>query len=403
MNAPEITKLSPVVFMLVLAMIALMQLSTDLYTPSFPALQNQFSTNLSQVQLSLSLFLVGFSCAHFLYGPWSDKIGRKKPLLVGIGINVIGSLICIFSPSIVILIIGRFLQGLGIACCNSVGRSLARDLLRANELARVGATVGMVSVLFLALSPTLGGYLQTFFGWRASFIFLLLFGLVLMLVSWSLLPETNKNLNPLAMQLQTIKANSLQLLSNRIFLGYTFCACFSSAGIVAYLAIAPFVLQQKLGLSPIEFGWLAFIVAGGIFLSGLLNHLFVMKKGIQFMLLVGCFTMLVAGLFMLGCIFTKVLSVYTIMSSVGLYSVGAGLTFMNAFPGAFDPFLHIAGTTGALYAFMQDATAAFVSSMIAWLSITTVYTLGWSLTILSSLSLISYLMFIRKNEAIQEI
>lgn len=390
--------LSPTVFSLILAMIALMQLSTDLYTPSFPALQQQFATSLNHVQLSLSLFLFGFSGAHFLYGPWSDKVGRKRPLLVGIAVNVLGSLICIISPSITILIIGRFLQGLGIGCCNSVGRSLARDLLQANELARVGATIGMVSVLFLALSPTLGGYFQESWGWRASFIFLFFFGGGLLLLSGYLLPETNKKLNPLAMQLNTIRTNCVVLLSDRIFLGYTLCACFSSAGMISYLVISPFVLQQQFALSPVEFGWLAFVVAGGIFFSGILNHLFVLKRGIQCMLLFGCLIMSLAGLFLLLFIFTNTLSIATIMFSVGLYCIGGGLTFMNAFPGAFEPFPLIAGTVGALYAFMQDLSAAFVSTIIAWFGVTTINALGVSLTILAFLSLLSYWTFIRKNK-----
>jgi len=400
MDNQKTQPLTPTLLSLILAMIALMQLSVDLYTPSFPSIQNSFATSLSQVQLSLSLFMLGFSCSHPIFGPWSDKIGRKNPLLLGIALNALGSLICLMSPSITILIFGRFLQGFGIGSCNSVGRSLARDLLNANRLAQVGAQIGMVSVLFLALSPTLGGYLQNYFGWRSNFAFLLIIALFLLVAAWFFLPETNKNPDPNATQLESMRRNYKLLLSSHLFVGYTLCACFAGAGIVAYLVIAPFLIQHMFGLSPIEFGWLAFIMAGGIFFSGVLNHFFVMVKGIKYMVFAGCLVMLSAGLIMLTCVFLNAVSLYNFMFCIALFCVGGGLTFMNAFAGAFDPFPHIAGTTGALYGFMQDLTAALVSSFIAWLSLTEPLTLAWALTILALLSLASYWYLISLPHAV---
>lgn len=382
---------------LVLAMIALMQMSVDLYTPSFPAIQQDFQTTLSRVQLTLSLFLLGFSCSHPIFGPWSDKIGRKTPLLIGIGLNIVGSIICIFSPSILFLILGRFMQGFGIGSCNSVGRSLARDLLSASELAKLGAQIGMVSVLFLALSPTLGGYLQNYFGWRSNFIFLSIVGIALITACFFFLPETNQSKNPGATSLKVMKANYQILLKSPIFMGYTLCACFASAGIVTYLTIAPFLLQKIFGLTPIEFGKLAFIVAGGVFLSGVLNYFFVAQKGIRFMLALGSVIMFMSGVILLICIFLNVVSVVSFMFSVASFSIGGGLTFMNAFPGAFGPFPHIAGTTAALYGFMQDMTAAMVSYSIAMIGLTSPLMFTATLILLSSLAVLSFYLLIQSD------
>jgi len=389
-------RITPRLLILVLAMIALMQMSVDLYTPSFPAIQKSLNTNLSHVQFSLSLFMLGFSCSHPIFGPWSDKIGRKRPLLIGIGLNTLGSIICMCSPSISILIFGRFIQGLGIGSCNSVGRSLARDLLSANQLAKMGAQIGMVSVLFLALSPTVGGYLQNYLGWRSNFMFLSLVGAALGLALFFFLPETNKHLNPDATSLKTMKHNYSTLLRSHVFMGYTLSACFAGASIVVYLAIAPFLLQQVFGLTPIEYGWLAFVMAGGFFLSGMLNHFFVMNKGIKFMLFCGCITTLSAGLILLICSFFNIVTLPSLMFAIALFSIGSGLTFMNAFAGAFDPFPHMAGTTGALYGFMQDLMAAAATALIACLSLISQFSLALALTSLATFALASfYLLIIR--------
>lgn len=388
-------KLSPSILILILAVIALLQMSIDLYTPSFPAIASSLNCNISQVQLSLSLFMLGFSLAHPFYGPWSDKIGRKIPLLSGVGISTIAAILCLCSTSITMLIIGRFLQGFGIGCVNSVGRSLARDLLDTRGLAKVGGQIGMVSVLFLAISPTLGGYLQSYFGWRANFVLLSLMGIIMWLLLVVLLPETNKNLDATATSFKTMKKNYTILISNTTFLSYTLSACFAGAGVVAYLAIAPFLLQNTFGLSPIEYGWLAFVMAGGIFFSGLLNHLLVLKQGIEVMVYWGSSLMLCAGLLMLVFALLNLTSVTSLMVSVALYSVGAGLTFMNAFAGAFEPFPKIAGTAGALYGFMQDSTSTLISALIAIISISNQYSLAIILSILSTLAFLSFNLLIK--------
>lgn len=390
-------KLSPTILILILSMMALLQMSVDLYTPSFPAIVEGLNCQLNQVQLSLSLFMLGFSCAHPFYGPWSDKIGRKTPVLTGITICTISAIFCALSSNITVLIISRFIQGFGIGCINSVGRSIARDLLSAEKLAKVGALIGMVSVIFLALSPTLGGYIQTHFGWQANFWLIAGFGCILVLAICLLLPETCQNPNQQATELSVMKKNYLILLTSPVFVGYTLCASFAGAGIIAYLAIAPFLFQNILGLSPIEYGWLAFVLSGGIFISGILNQLFIDKVGIQKMVLFGAITMLWAGLFLLACALVKINSITILMLGVGLYSLGAGLTFVNAFAGAFTPFANIAGTTGALYAFLQDLIAAIVSAVIALININNAVSLALVLTALASFAYAAYIYLLKKT------
>lgn len=355
----------PLLVFLVLMLMVLMQTTMDLYVPSLPAITKIFNSNEASIQLTLSLFMLGLGISHIFYGPLSDKIGRKPPLIFGIGLSILGSLCCFLAPSVWVLILGRFLQGFGIGCCSSVGRSLVRDLFTDKALAKIGSYVGIVSIFIMVASPMLGGYIQEHFGWRANFLFLLFFGLVIWLAALRILPETNKHLNPDAIKMTVMRVNYSTLLRSRIFLGYTLCACFACAGIVAYLTIAPFLFQDVLGLSPIEFGQLTVFIAGAICLSGIINSQLVMRKGISYMVFVGVVCMIIGGLSMLCLALWGMKHLLAIMIPVAFFSMGAGFTFINAFAGAFHPFPHIAGTVGALYASMQDLSAALTSGIIA--------------------------------------
>ncbi|KTD62315.1 multidrug effflux MFS transporter [Legionella shakespearei] len=356
---------SPLLIFVILMLMALMQMTTDQYVPSLPAITQFFHSNESTLQLTLSFFMLGLSLSHIFYGPLSDRIGRKPPLMLGVGLSIIGSLCCYIAPSVNWLILGRFLQGFGIGCCNSVGRSLVRDLFSDRMLAKIGSYVGVVSIFIMAASPTLGGYIQEQAGWRANFLFLIVFGVLIWLMTLLVLPETNKHLNPDATKFKVMGSNYAVLLRSKVFLGYTLCACFACAGLVAYLTIAPFLFQNVLGLSPLEFGQLTFFIAGAICLSGIVNSQLVMHKGISFMVLTGVLLMISGGLLLFLLPFLGMSQVLAIMIPVSLFSMGAGFTFINAFAGAFHPFPHMAGTAGALYASMQDLSAALTSGVIA--------------------------------------
>ncbi len=357
--------LQPLLVSVVLMLMVLMQMTTDQYVPSLPAITKVFNTNEASIQLTLSLFMLGLSISHVFYGPLSDKIGRKPPLMFGVGLSILGSLCCYLAPTVFVLIIGRFIQGFGIGCCGSVGRSLVRDLFTDRVLSKIGSYVGIVSVFIMVASPVLGGYIQEHFGWRSNFLCLFVFGIVIWLFALLTLPETNKNLNPEATKIRVMRDNYFTLLRSKVFLGYALCACFACAGLLAYLAIAPFLFQDALGLSPIEFGQLTIFIAGAICVSGIINSQMVMGKGVSHMVFIGIIFMIIGGLAMLFLAFLGMKNVLSIMIPVSLFSMGVGFTFINAFAGAFHPFPHMAGTVGALYACMQDLSAALSTGIVA--------------------------------------
>ncbi|WP_416209919.1 multidrug effflux MFS transporter [Legionella sp. PATHC035] len=361
----EVQKVQPVIYFIILMMMILVQISIDQYVPSLPAITKYFNSTESSIQFTLFLFMFGLGISHIFFGPLSDKIGRKMPLIYGIGISVIGALCCLLAPSVSVLILGRFLQGFGIGSCSSVGRSLIRDLFTGRYLSKIGSYVGVASTLLLVASPIWGGFIQEHFGWRANFLFIFILGLTFWVIMLLVLPETNKNLNPDATKIRVILQNYGALLKSKIFLGYTLCACFACAGLIAYLTIAPFLFQNVLGLTPLEYGQLSIFIAGAICLSGIINSQLVMVKGVSYMLFIGVFLMMSGGGIMLSFALVGIMNVLTIMIPIALFSMGAGFTFINAFAGVFYPFPHIAGTVAALYVSLQDLTAALTSGIIA--------------------------------------
>lgn len=389
---------SPILLVLILFLACLMQTTNDLYVPALPIISAYFHTTDSIIQLTITFFMIGLGLSHLIYGPLSDRIGRKPPILFGIGLSIVGSLICFLAPTVIWLIIGRFFQGLGIGVCNSVGRSLIRDVLTDRLLAKIGSYVGMVSVVILALSPTLGGYITQYFGWHANFLFLFVFGLIIWFATYKILPETNNHLNRKATELSTMRKNYLTLLRSKVFMGYLLCACFAYSGIAAYITAAPFIMQQTLHLTLIQFGWLSSIIATAIFLSGLINSLLVIKEGIPVMVGYGVGAMTMGGLSMLLLLFLNWMTLWSIMLPVGLFSLGAGLTFINAFAGAFHPFPTIAGTAGALYAASQDLSAALISALIALLQTDNPFLLATILSLLGIFSLLAWRYLATANQ-----
>jgi DHA1 family bicyclomycin/chloramphenicol resistance-like MFS transporter len=161
---------------LLTALVALGPLSTDLYLPSLPSLAGYFAVGVDDIQLTLSVFLVGLATAQLVYGPLSDRFGRRPVLLVGLAIYVVASVVCMLAPSVPVLVVARFVQAVG-ACVGPVlGRAVVRDVYGREGAARVLAYMSAAMALAPAIGPILGGFFEEWFGWRINFLALVLYG-----------------------------------------------------------------------------------------------------------------------------------------------------------------------------------------------------------------------------------
>lgn len=363
-------------FAQILLIATLGQIGADLYLPSLPNIAHDFNASSSDVELTFATYLFGFSISHLFYGPVSDRIGRRIPILFGIGLSFIGCLVCLFSPSILILVLGRFLQGSGVGACNSVGRSLGRDFLSGAELAKVGSHLSMIGAFVLASAPMLGGYIQHYFSWRTAFLFLSLYTLISWTILLKALPETHHHRNVNATHFKVVIKNYFTLLTHKIFIGYTLGSSLAYAGLLGYFTAAPFIFQNLLGLTPVEFGWLSFCTASAIALSGFINGRYVVRYGVSKMMLLGISGMVIgAGGLMLLSLTTQA-SIISLVTPMMIFAFGSGISFQNAFAGAFHPFPHMAGAAGALYGFAQVLGGGLASAIVASLHVSDPFSLS---------------------------
>ncbi|CAI0727764.1 Sulfonamide resistance protein [Serratia liquefaciens] len=256
------------VYALVLGLLAsLGPLCIDLYLPALPEMAGELNTSTATAQLSLTAGLLGLGVGQLIFGPYSDKLGRMRPLLVSLTLLLFASLWCALAPNIDQLLIARLLQGLAGAGGAVISRAIARDLYSGHELTRFFALLMLVNGLAPIVAPVLGGALLQFMDWRGIFgvlagIAVLLFTLASLKLSESLPAERRSQGGILAM-LQSLGG----LLTQRQFMGLCLTQGFVMAGMFAYIGASPFVLQQIYGLSPQMFS-LCFAINGvGLIIS----------------------------------------------------------------------------------------------------------------------------------------
>ena len=159
-------------FFVIILAACLTQFAADIYAPSLPAIATNLNTSLDLTQWSMAIYMWGVALTLLIYGPLSDGVGRKGPIVVGLSIMIIGSIICMLAPNIEFLIIGRFIQGCGAGACAGLWRSVFRDVFTGEQLAKYGSYFTIFVMFIVPAAPALGGYLQQLFGWRASFVFM---------------------------------------------------------------------------------------------------------------------------------------------------------------------------------------------------------------------------------------
>lgn len=372
--------------------------ASDSYLPSLPAMTHVFHTSVNTMQLTVTLFMLGFCLSQLIYGPLSDRLGRRTTMLIGLGICIAASIICSITTSATALIIARLIQGSGVGVTNALYRAIMRDTFTGERMSQVASLIGIVFALMPALAPIIGGYIEISMGWRANFIFLALLVISIWLIVWRWLPETNKNFDPSATQIKNVMKNYFALLTNRAFISHAALASLGVAGIVAYITVSPFLFQNTLGLSPVQYGWLAIYIMFGTILGMFLNSILVTKLGVKKMLLTGIMIMLTSGTVMFAIGYAGFMNVLVIMIPILFFTMGICFVFANAMTNAFHPFPHIAGSAGAMYGCLQGLGAFLSSLLLAGIHETNQLPLAAVYIFLGATSAVIYYFFIRKEK-----
>ena len=256
------------------ALTALGAFTIDLYLPAFPVIEGELDVPTAVVQLTLTATTVGFAVGQLFVGPWTDRVGRRLPLIVATSIHVLASLGVALAPAIEWLFVFRVLQGVGAAAGGVVAMAIVRDLFGGLPLVRMLSRLSLISGLAPILAPVIGSQLLLILPWRGIFVFLAVYGALALAASVFFLVETQPAARRLDLGHSTARERYRSLFTDRIFVGVAIIAGLTFSGLFAYLSSSSFLFQQVYGLDPQQFGFLFAInslgVVGGVQASSFL-------------------------------------------------------------------------------------------------------------------------------------
>jgi DHA1 family bicyclomycin/chloramphenicol resistance-like MFS transporter len=357
-------------FVLILgALIAIGPLTIDTYLPAFPSITTDLETTSSAVQLTLTGTLIGLALGQLLIGPISDAIGRRRPLVVGIALHVVASLLCVVAPNIATLGVLRVLQGIGVAATAVVTTAMVRDVTSGVGAAKLLSRLMLVMGAAPVLAPTLGSQILRFTNWRGVFVALAALGLVLAIVAIVALPETLAPEDRRSGGVMNSVRTYGSLFSDRIFIGYVLLTGFAMGAIFAYVAGSSFVFQDQYGLSEQQFG-LAFgagsiALIGGTQLNGLLLRWYQPRLILATALIAG----FVAGIALIVVAATGAGGLVGLLIPMWGALGSAGLVLPNAPALALSRYGENAGAAAALLGAVQFAVGAVTAPLVGVLGV----------------------------------
>lgn len=370
--------------------------SVDMYLPAFPEITQEFTTSASPVQLSLTFFVFGLALGQLLAGPISDIHGRRKPLLVGLIIYSVASLLCAMSPSIWTLIILRFIQGLAGAAGIVIARAIVRDLYSGPELTKFFALLMLVNGVGPILAPIIGGQILLFTAWQGVFLVLTFIGLALFATVFFSLPETHpseRRMNGgISETVQTYKT----LLTDRIFMGYALSQGFVFAALFAYISGSSFAFQNVFGVSPQVYSLIFAINGIGIIvatqvtgrLAGRINESTLLVSGLCLSALGG--TVLLAMLLVETSIYFVLPPLFIVISSVGIVNT-------TGFSLAMQSQGKAAGSASALLGVMSFLIGGISAPLVGLGGSHTAVPMGIVIAVCGICSILSYFFLFRQH------
>ncbi|MCB1432355.1 MAG: multidrug effflux MFS transporter [Alphaproteobacteria bacterium] len=392
MSAPQPVRPS---FAILVAISAVGPLALNIFMPSMPGLQREFGVPYGTVQLTLTLYLIGMAACQLIYGPISDRVGRRPMLLGGLAVFLAASLMAAMAPSIEWLILARLLQALGGAAGIVLARAMVRDVFDREQSASVISYITMAFVVAPMVAPAIGGLIDAHGGWRASFWLLTVLGAAVLLAATLRLPETH--VTRLSGGSATgLISGAVNLFALPRFRAYAITLSFTSAVFFSFLGGAPHIMVDVLGYTPVEYGlWFA-VVSVGYMTGNFLSGRFTQRVGLDRMILYGCSITLAGGALCFAAAVSGMLSPLTLFAPMALAALGNGLTIPNGTAGAISVDPRLTGAAAGWSGFAQMACGAAASQLVGSLQTNWPFVVFWFMAVASLLALASHVLSIRQ-------
>lgn len=346
------------------ALTSLGPLATDMYLPSLPALAAALRSSTADAQLTLSTFLVGFAVGQIVYGPYSDRHGRRPLLVIGFAVFIVGSIACALATSIEMLMVARFVQAIGASGPIVLARAIVRDLYSGaragQELSRMGSFMGLMP----AIAPVVGGLLHVGFGWRSSFVAMAAMGIGLGWFTYVAMPETIVTRRREPISLPAIVGGFGVLLGSPVFRTYTAISSLAYGGLFAYISASSFVLQGIDGMSAISYG-LAFFLTASAYIGGTVSaQKLGPRLGLDGTIMIGVLLLVAGALLQLVGVLVAPHYWGFLVGAQMIYLAGVGLAMPQALAAAMTPFPARAGAASSLFGLVQMSFGALVGALV---------------------------------------
>lgn len=352
------------------SIIAVGPLTIDMYLPALLSIGEDLRADATQVQLTLTGTLLGLGLGQLLIGPLSDAFGRRRPLLYGMGLHVVASLLCLVAPNVAVLGALRVLQGLGAAAAMVVAAAVVRDMAKGVAAAKMMSRLILVLGAAPILAPTLGGQVLRVTDWRGIFVALGIFGVAIGVMAALALPETLPPARRRRPDLRTTLASYRTILSDRTFVGLVLVSSLGMAAIFSYVSGSSFVMQGQYGLSEQQFALAFGAGALGLIASSQLNvrllNRFTPRQIIVGSLAVSCtgvVLLLITATAHIGGLAGLLIPLWLALTGVGLFNPNAGAMALSRHGEA-------AGTAAAIAGSLQFGVGAITAPMVGALGST---------------------------------
>jgi DHA1 family bicyclomycin/chloramphenicol resistance-like MFS transporter len=387
--APEHKSRVPGWLMLIASMSAVGPVSIDMYLPGFESIVRDFSER--GVETTMAAYLIGLAIGQLFYGPISDRYGRKPPLYVGFGLYALGSLGCALSTSMSMLVLMRIVQALGGCGGLVIARAIVRDRCEPHEAARVFSTLMMIVALGPVLAPAVGGFIVTWFGWRATFVFQVLFGIGVLVAIHYVLTETVNREQAMRLEIGGVLRTYWRLLRDRMFVGYTMITGFSMAALFCYVTGAPTVMTAQYGLSARQFGLLIGLNGLAFMTASRLNMIALRRHGPGEVLVRYVYTPMIVVTLLLGLTLIVHPPLWAFVALQLTFFVSVGRVNPNVAALALAPHGRDAGAASAIMGALQSAAGVLGGLTVGAFNDGTVVRLVQIMAAGAFLGLLSYL------------
>lgn len=393
-------QLSPLALLGVVgALMTMSALATDVMLPAFPAMADFFQVNEATIQQVVSVFMIGYALPQLLIGSLADRFGRRKVLLGGLAVYFIGSVICLLAPSLSVLLIGRFVQGLGCAVGPILSRAVLRDLYSGAQLARMMSYAMIVFSAAPLLAPSIGALMLRVWSWESTFVFLLLVAVALTLLVLFVLPETLPVPDLNAFKLGSVWHNVRAVLADpRSGWSIAFLTAIYG-GLVTYLLASPSIYIGYFGLGPDGFALVFAMVATVSLLTQPVNARLLRRFSPQQIAGVALPGYLVAGLMLLALALGQVLTLPLFVLCMVVFFASFSFVMGNGTTMLLDPHRARAGVASGLMGFLQLAIGTAIGSFIAHHAASNPTAMAVGFVVLGLLSYPAYRFALRSSPA----